>query len=144
MTKTFFFIISILLTFSFCTDINDQKESVRQRDALAVKTIPTNDSIIEIQARLIDKLDTIKLPAYCGTIKFDITLKYEVINVIKGKYADKTILIYHICPREIIEQKMIENDKVYTYKLKRRFELREIKVGEKIKSVDAGDYEMIN
>lgn len=144
VTRIFFLITTILVTFGCNNDRTDEKQILRQKDSVDVATRKANDSVIKIQARLIDKLDTVNLPAYCGIFKFDITLKYEVIKVQQGHCNDKTILIYHICPREIIEQKIIENNKIYTYKLKRRLVTRDIKVGEKTKSVDAGDYEIIN
>lgn len=55
------------------------KKLIEQKDTVCAAQ-PT-DSIIELQVRLVDKLDTIKLPAYCGTFMQRMNLKYQVIKL---------------------------------------------------------------
>jgi hypothetical protein len=118
-----------------------EKMLIEQKDTIYVAQ-PT-DSIVELQVKLIDKFDTIKLPAYCGMFMQRMTLKYQVIKIINGHYNAETILINHVCPREIVESKGIENGKIYTMKVKRRFVVNSFDVGQKPRPVDAGDYEII-
>lgn len=134
-------ILILGLTFGCKNSDITEKKLIEQKDTVYIEQ--PKDSIIELQAKLIDKLDTIKLPAYCGIFMFRMTLKYHVIKVLNGHYNSEKILINHICPREIVESKGIENGKIYTYKVKRRFVVNSFKLGQKTKAVDAGDYEII-
>ena len=76
-------------------------------------------TIVELNVILIDNLKTTKLPPDCGVFQpQNMTFKYEVIKVISGDYKAKTILINHRCPREMVDKKLIENKKSFTYKLR--------------------------
>jgi len=133
------FILTVSLALTACKN----SDSV-VNEAHSVDSISKPDSIIQMQVELIDKLDTIKLVGYCGVIKFDMTFKYKVIKVIGGNYNDSTILINQICPTEAIQYKWMQNNTIYTYKLKRRKTIRQVIVGQKTELVDAGDYEIIS
>lgn len=74
---------------------------------------------IELTVKLADNLKKIKLPPSCGIFQpADMTFKFKVIKVLSGEYHSKTILINFRCPRELIEQKRLENGKLYNYKLR--------------------------
>ncbi len=100
--------------FSFLTLIcNGQKtNSVKAKDFLDTTTI-------QLKVKLADDLNKITLPPHCGIFEVNsLTLKYDVTKVIQGNYKAKTILINHRCPRELVEKKLIENEKTYTLKLR--------------------------
>ena len=82
------------------------------------KTIP--DTIpIELSVKLSDDLSKIKPLQSCGVFQpYEMTFKYDVVKVISGKYKAKAILINLRCPRELIENRTIENGKTYIYKLR--------------------------
>ncbi len=82
------------------------------KDSLGTKAL-------ELNVKLADDLKELKLPEHCGVFQTNnMTFKYNVIKVIKGEYEAKTILINFHCPNELIEKKVIENGKKYTYKLR--------------------------
>ncbi len=104
----------------------------------------TNDSaIIEVEVILKHELDTINLPPYCGTLMTQQTFIYEVVELKKGEYFADTIAIHHTCIRELVENKFLENEKVYSYKLRKRFGIREFKVGQRSETVFMNDYEIL-
>jgi len=138
-------ILFVLITTISCTNRVETGKQITIRNE-AIDSITTKtESIIEVQVELIDRIDTIELPAYCGEFMWDMTMKYKVIKVLKGAYQENTILINHKCPREAIENKWIENNKIYAYKLKPRKMLKSISIGQKEwgEMQDAGDYEIV-
>ena len=122
-------IITLSLSLFGCFGQNDSTES--------------KSTILKVEVELLTNIDSITLPAYCGIFKWDMTFEYKVINVIQGNYDEKTILINHFCPREAVENKWIENNKVYTYTVKKRFGIKSISVGEKTKEEELNDYEIV-
>jgi hypothetical protein len=122
-------IIALSLSWFGCLGQNDTTEN--------------EQPILKIEVELLTNLDSISLPAYCGIFKWDMTFEYRIIKVINGNYDEKTILINHICPREAVENKWIENNKIYTYTVKKRFGFKSISVGEKMKKEELSDYEII-
>ena len=102
-----------------------------------------NTDTLDVQVRLVDKLDTILLPAYCGITMFNMTLNYQVIKVLNGTYNPQTISINHNCPRELVENGQVQNGRTYIYKLKRRKLFNEI-VGQKSQTIDTGKFDIIS
>ena len=129
--KKLLIILTIIITTSSCENGAHTDKKTETENGMV-------DSIIQAQVTLIDKVDTIELPPYCGTAKVEMTLKYKVLKVIIGDYGESTILIYHLCPREALENKSIKNDTTYNYKLKRR----QITLLQNA-PVDAGDYAIV-
>jgi hypothetical protein len=136
MTRLFIILI-ISISLSCCQNKTTNKSKIIgvYDDSLGSKS--KSDSFIQLQVILIDKVDTIQLPPYCGSLILDMTLKYKVIKVISGDYNESTILINHICPREAIQNKWVKNDTVYNYKLKRR------QIKQLDKTTTMRDYEIV-
>lgn len=134
MKKLFIILIIIISLFSCQNKTIDKSKTTQGYDNyLSSKS----DSLIQLKVILIDKVDTIQLPPYCGSLIFDMTLKYKVIKVISGDYIESTILINHICPREAIQNKWVKNDTIYNYKLKRR------QIKQLDKTTTMRDYEIV-
>ena len=108
-----------------------------------ISFLPSTDTI-EVQVKLIDKVDSIQLFPYCGVHVVHMTLKYQVIKVISGNYKDTTILINHICLREMIENKEVRNNGLYIYKLKLRQTFGKVLVGQQLKRVVSSEFEIIS
>lgn len=148
MSKFLLILFSIGLTVA-CQNERDNvnKEPLLNSDTevinkAAIRSLPI-DSIIEVQVKIIKDVAPLKLYPNCGILLVDVTLNYKVIKVLKGNYIKDTILIYHVCPRMLVESKVLENNKVYTYKLKKRFAISTYEVGKIPEAVDAGDYEVV-
>jgi len=111
-----FFLCSLLI--SSCAYNNDQDTKV------VIQKIDSNkileqDSVIKIQAELIPNLDTIKNLRSCGYLCQVMLLNFKVTKVLKGKYDLSVIPIFILCPKEKIRHKTLQNNKIYTYLLKR-------------------------
>ncbi|MGV3611571.1 MAG: hypothetical protein ACO1N0_11515 [Fluviicola sp.] len=86
-----------------------------------------NGEILVMRVKLLTDLDKIELPPYCGTVIFNMSFEYEVIEVIEGIYTAKTIWINETCPRETVENKFIETGKTYKHRLKKWFHSQQYK-----------------
>jgi len=99
--------------------------------------VTNNTFVIEVQ--LADDITKTKLPPDCGIFEMNsMTFTYKVIRVIQGNYKAETILINHRCPKQLIDQKQMENEKIYTLKLRVKTSLSESK-----KDTDKIEYEVI-
>ncbi len=128
------------------SDNMDKESLLNPNTETTSKTTITSqsvDSIIELRVKIIDDVDSLKLYPDCGIFLIDLTLKYKVIKVLKGNYSRDTILIYHVCPRLLVNSGVLESNRIYTYRLKKRFAVRTYEVGKKPEAVDAGDYEVV-
>ena len=103
----------------------------------------SNHEALEVQVRLVTDLETVKLPAYCGTVAWRLTFDFEIINVIEGEYSEKIIPISILCPRESIENEWLITGNEYTFRLKPRIETVELNVDGKAKVVYSGDFEIV-
>ena len=126
MIKYFFFV------FSFFTIVS----CLSQEDS--------NSEVLKVKVQLITDLDSVVLPPNCGILASRITFDFEIVTVIEGVYSKKNIPISILCPRESIESQWLGTGKEYTFRLKPRFGINEIKLGEPTKEVDLGDYEILS
>jgi len=70
---------------------------------------------IKITVKLIEDVE---LPAFCGTVVWTGTYKFEVDSVSRGIYFDKYIKIRFECPREMGEKFFIKNN-IYSFLVKK-------------------------
>lgn len=79
----------------------------------------SSETTLQLKVKLLDQLDAAHLPASCGVYEpIEVPYQYKVLEVLSGNYKTKTIWINLRCPREQIENKLLENNKEYTYTLK--------------------------
>lgn len=136
MIRLLILLTTLFLVISCENQISSNKSKVPEQ-------IATENPILELQVELIPNLDTLKVLkqlVYCGTLKVEITLNFKVIKVISGKYKHKNIRINISCPLEAINNHSLENNKIYTFRLKRRQLVTNLNNGE---TTDAGDFEII-
>jgi hypothetical protein len=102
-----------------------------------------NHDTIEVKVRLTTILDSIQLPPYCGTVAWDMTFEFEILEVLSGDYSDKTIRINIQCPLEAVQNKFLETGGEYQYRLVKRYGVKEINIGEMYKEQELDDYERV-
>lgn len=80
----------------------------------------TDRPAIEVYVTLIDNLKKMKIPKKCNGRKFpsEVSLSYKVDKLVNGEYHSDIICIRAGCLREMVKYKIIENNKVYHYKLR--------------------------
>lgn len=100
--KSFFLFFLILLSFNFLSQVDSNK-------------IDSNE--IKLKVRLINDVNKITLPPYCGYEIFYGKYEFEVIEVILGTYSKKTIFINVSCPREWIQFEKVDNKTEYYFNL---------------------------
>lgn len=79
----------------------------------------TDTSTFVVKVELITNLESVVLPPYCGVLAPVLAFQYKVLEVVEGKCDEKTLWIKTMCPREAVENKWIEMNKEYVFKLKR-------------------------
>ena len=65
--------------------------------------------------KLDKSIDSTSLPPYCGKKKTEATLKYRVLETLKGRFKDSIIYINHTCIRELYEGKSLEKGMIYGF-----------------------------
>ena len=110
--------LSVFYILTSCDSVSHADFDLKQLTIDSTKFLE-QDSIITIQVTLINDLDTSKLPAYCGFRQITNQFYFKVVKTIKGKYDLPVLPIIISCPRELVESKGLQNDKIYTYTLKR-------------------------
>ena len=104
-----FFILIIISCSLFATD-----DSFIICDRNVAKPI---GNCLELELKLLDKINENDLPAYCGHATFCMNYDFKVIKVIKGFYTDSIITINIICPREQFDDRQLDIDSIYTHKV---------------------------
>jgi hypothetical protein len=100
--KSFFLFFLILLSFDFLSQVDSNKIDSKE---------------IKLKVRLINDVNKIKLPSYCGYEIFYGKYEFEVIEVILGAYSKKTIFINVSCPREWIQFEKVDNKTHFLFNL---------------------------
>jgi hypothetical protein len=99
---------------------------------------------LEIKVKLLSNVDSVLLLPACGTLAWDMSFEFEIIEVLKGVYEHETIVINIQCPRGFVEDKLLVTDSIYKYCVAKRIGFKELKVEEKSKEQELGDYELLD
>jgi hypothetical protein len=120
-----FFLFAVLFHFSALAQQSNKKDTLpHAEDSTLIQGEwkVNEDSMIVVEVLLINDLKTTKIPD--GGSFGDhptISFKFKVIKVLSGVYPNKTIRISIDFPQMRIDQKELENNQIYTYKLRPHF-----------------------
>lgn len=108
-------ILFLLLVVVFCNLFATDDDSFIICDRIVANS---SGNCIELELKLIDKINENELPAYCGSSAYCRNYDFKIIKVINGIYADSIITINIICPRDQYDKKKLDSDSIYIHKVK--------------------------